>query len=86
MPTINRHIGHVLRDLRERHNLTIVELGYAIGFNGKPDSVEAGVRRYELGYRDPPMPTKLLILMYDAYGIPEDWIVRRRKLGLARAS
>jgi transcriptional regulator with XRE-family HTH domain len=62
-----------MRAMRLRLGLTEVELATAMGYKGKPVSLEAQIRRWELGYRAIPPQEERLMLMFDAYGIPKGW-------------
>jgi DNA-binding transcriptional regulator YiaG len=66
--------GARMRAVRERHNLTQIRFARALGYSGKPESLETCIRRWELGYRIPSQQIQRLVIMYDAYGIPKEWM------------
>ena len=69
--------GQRLREIRERLGLTRAELAFAVGYAGKPTSLEIQIGRYETGARPVPPWIGRLAVMYDAYGVPERY--KRRK-------
>lgn len=62
-----------MKELRLRNGLTTKQMGKALGYQGKPASLETIIKRFESGRRPIPKPVRLLVAMYDAYGIPSDW-------------
>jgi transcriptional regulator with XRE-family HTH domain len=65
--------GERMRAVRTKHNLTQIRFARSLGYSGKPESLETQIRRWECGYRVPPPWIQRLVIMYDAYGIPQEW-------------
>lgn len=62
-----------MKKVRLRHKLSTLEFGKALGYKGKPSSIEVIVRRFECGDRTIPVQARRLLEYMDAYGIPPHW-------------
>lgn len=69
--------GERLRAIRTKLKLSTQEMALALGYQGSNRSLDMHIRRFELGHRPIPIRTLRLALMFDAYGVPPKWRVRR---------
>lgn len=67
--------GHELKAIRRSLGLTTRELGAALGYQGKPNTLSVLVRRYECGDRPIPPWISRLAEMFGRHGVPPDWTI-----------
>lgn len=60
--------------IRRQLDLTLMEFGRALGYQGDRNTIQVAVRRYESGVRDIPPWIARLAEMYRRHGVPEDFI------------
>lgn len=67
--------GPELKAIRKRLGLSVIEMGRAIGYEGSDNTVNVTMRRYEApnGRTIPPWIARLAI-MFDRFGVPEDFV------------
>lgn len=63
-----------MREIRLKLGLTAVELAHALGYSGKPKSLDSHIRRYECDGRVIPPWIARLVWMFDAYGVPDSFL------------
>lgn len=61
------------RAIRARLGLSQQELGRALGYTGKPQSLRTAVMKFESGVRPLPSAVERLLIMFDRHGVPEEW-------------
>lgn len=66
--------GPEMKDIRERLDLSVVQLGRAIGYTGNRATVDVTVRRYELGSREIPPWIARLVWMFGKHGVPKRFL------------
>ncbi|MFA5900075.1 MAG: helix-turn-helix transcriptional regulator [Hyphomicrobium sp.] len=66
--------GDELNDIRTRLGLSTSQLGYALGFSGSKSNVSTTIRRFEHGEKPVPPWIARLALMFERYGIPNDFL------------
>lgn len=76
---MRKKIHETIRDLRLRNGLSTKEFAYILGYRGKPASLDIQVKRWECRARPVPEQAKRLIMLLDAYGIPETWIRKENR-------
>lgn len=59
--------------IRKRLNLSLVEFGRALGYDGNRNTVQVAVSRYESGAREIPPWIARLAVMFDRHGVPADF-------------
>lgn len=66
--------GSELQAIRRRLKLSFVRFGLALGYSGADKNIQTTIRRYESD--DKPIPPWIarLALMFDRYGIPQDFL------------
>lgn len=65
--------SEMMREMRLRNGLSKRQLGWALGYRMKPDSLDTQIKRWECGHRPIPTQVRLLVEYMTAYGIPPDW-------------
>ena len=65
--------GDDMQRIRHQLELSTLELGRVIGYEGADDTVRVTIRRYESGRRPIPPWLGRLILMFERFGVPEDF-------------
>lgn len=71
--------GEQLASIRHRLDLSLVEFGRALGYEGNRNTVQVAVSRYEAGGRDIPPWIARLAVMYDRFGVPADFNAQARQ-------
>lgn len=66
--------GSELQAIRRRLKLSFVRFGLALGYSGADKNIQTTVRRYEAD--DKPIPPWIarLALMFERYGVPQDFL------------
>ena len=70
----NTMTGERMKEIRARLCLTRPALGKALGYSGKTTSLEIQIMRFEHEHRDIPIQVARLMVLYDAYGVPERFL------------
>jgi transcriptional regulator with XRE-family HTH domain len=65
--------GEEMKTIRKRLGLSTVELARAMGYVGADNTVSVTVRRYESGGREIPPWLARLLIMFDRFGVPDDF-------------
>lgn len=66
--------GDELADIRKRLRLSTLRFGLALGYSGGDVNINRTIRRYEIGDKPVPPWIARLALMYDRFGIPQDFL------------
>lgn len=65
--------GAELKSIREAYGLSASAMGRLLGYRGPKANVAVQVRRLERDARQIPPSVEKLALMYEHFGIPEEW-------------
>ena len=71
MPEKTQMTGVRMRQIRDALKLSRPNVGKALGYTGKVSSLETQIMRFENSHRTIPIGAARLMIMYEAYGIPE---------------
>lgn len=66
--------GDELANIRKRLKLSLVRFGLALGYSGAEENINRTIRRYESNEKEIPPWIARLAIMFDRYGIPNDFI------------
>lgn len=65
--------GDDMKRIRHELQLSTLELGRVIGYEGADNTVSVTIRRYESGQRPIPPWLGRLIIMFERFGVPGDF-------------
>ncbi|WP_072375399.1 helix-turn-helix transcriptional regulator [Hyphomicrobium sp. NDB2Meth4] len=65
--------GSELQAIRRRLKLSLVRFGLALGYSGADKNVQTTMRRYEADEKPIPPWIARLAIMFDRYGVPDDF-------------
>lgn len=63
------------KSIRRSFNLSVMEWARVLGYDGNRDSVQRTILNYESGRREIPGYLASLVIMYERFGIPDDFLV-----------
>ncbi len=66
--------GEDMKRIRHQLGFSTLQLGRAIGYVGGENTVSVTIRRYESGQREIPPWIGRLLLMFERYGVPPDFL------------
>ena len=66
--------GAQFKAIRNKLDLSVIQMGRAIGYSGNNNTISVTIRQMELGTRPVPFYIARLMLMFALFGVPERFL------------